>query len=131
MHSAVPDQVSGVRFVTSASENSLSVEWSRPQSDFPILYYEIRFRHLARNQSWQGPVRATTESVTLRSSLGISASYGVEVRAVSAIGMGLYSTEETLKRLFQHTAYTYPHTYPHNIHTHAYTHIMVCVVIPD
>ena len=126
MHSAVPDQVSGVRFAPSPNENSLSVEWSRPQSDLPILYYEIRFRHLAGTQSWQGPVRATTESVILRGSLRLSTSYGVEVRAVSGIGMGLYSTEKTLKRLFQHTAYTYLHTYPHNLHTHAYTHTSWC-----
>ena len=95
IHSTVPDQVSGVRFVPSTSENTLSVEWSRPQSDAPILYYEIRSRRLGH--SWQGPIRATTEMVTIRSSLVPSASYGVQVRAVSAIGVGPYSREETLE----------------------------------
>ena len=126
MHSAVPHRVSGVRFVPSPGVNSLSVQWSRPQSDLLILYYEIRYRSDTGNRSWQGPVTATTETVTLRTRLIPSASYGVQVRAVSTSGEGPYSTEETLKRLFQHTA----HTYPHNILKHAYTH-MVCVVFPD
>ena len=113
MHSAVPDQVSGVRFVHSASENSLSVEWSRPQSDVPILYYEIRFRRRTGSHSWQGPVNATTESVTLRIIVVPSASYGVHIRAVSSIGEGPYSLEETVKCLFQHT---------HTHHTHTILH---------
>ena len=127
MHSAVPHRVRGVRFVPSTNGNSLSVEWSRPQSDVPILYYEIRYRSDTGSHSWQGPVTATAETVTLRTRLVPSASYGVQVRAVSTIGEGPYSTEETLKRLFQRTA----HTCPHNILPHACTHIMVCVVFPD
>ena len=97
MHSAAPDPVSEVRFVPSPDENSLSVKWSRPQSDVPILYYEIRFRSHTANHSWQGPVNATTESVTLRSRLVPSTTYGVQVRAVSAVGAGPYSSEETVK----------------------------------
>ena len=99
MHFAVPDQVSGVRFVPSANKNSLSVEWSRPQSDVRILRYEIQYRSYTGSRSWQGPVNATTESKTLRISLIPSASYGVQVRAVSAIGIGLYSRERTVKSL--------------------------------
>ena len=98
MYSAVPDQVSGVRFVPSADETSLSVEWNRPQSDVPILYYEIQYRHRTGNHYWQGPFTATTESVTLHSGLVPSASYGVQVRAVSAIGVGPYSSEEIVTR---------------------------------
>ena len=98
MHSAVPDRVSGVRFVPSPDEYSLSVEWSIPQSDVPILHYEIQYRHHAGNHYWQGPVTATTESVTLRDSLVLSTSYGVQVRAVSAIGAGPYSSEEIVTR---------------------------------
>ena len=107
MYSAGPDQVSGVRFILSANENTLSVEWSRPESDAPILYYEIRYRQLGH--SWQGPVRATTEMVTIQSSLVPSASYGVQVRAVSAIGAGPYSSEEIGRGLLQRL--------------HVYTHI--------
>ena len=81
-----------MRFNISTIENILSVEWSRPQSDAPILYYEVRSRRLGH--SWQGPNRATTEMVTIRTSLVPSASYGVQVRAVSAIGAGQYSSEE-------------------------------------
>ena len=124
LHSAVPDQVSGVRFVPSTNENSLSVEWSRPQSDVPILYYEIRFRSHTGSGSWQGPVNATTETVTLRVSLVPSASYGVEVRAVSAIGKGPYSSEETEKCLLQHI-HMCTHVYTH-IHTHTSTHTQTC-----
>ena len=117
IHSVAPNQVTGVRFVLSPDENSLSVEWSRPQSDVPILYYEVRYRsHIVRH-SWQGPVNATTETVTLRIRLGPFASYGVQVRAVSAIGAGPYSSEETIKRSFQHVQYTYTHT---RTHTHTY-----------
>ena len=98
MHSAVPGQVSGVTFVPSPDVNSLSVEWTRPQSDVHILRYEIQYR--TGNRSWQGPANATTESVTLRISVVPSALYSVQVRAVSAIGAGPYSSEETVKRLF-------------------------------
>ena len=117
IHSVAPDQVSGVRFVPSPGGNSLSVEWSRPQSDVPILYYEMQYRRHTGSRTWLGPVNVTTESVTLRSSLVPSASYGVQVRAVSAIGAGPYSSEETIKRSFQHVQYTYTHTHTH---THTY-----------
>ena len=100
MYSAEPDRVSKVRFLPSANENSLSVEWSKPQSDTLIQYYEIRSHQLG--QSWQGPVRAKTEMVTIRMSLVPSASYGAQVRAVSAIGAGLYSREVILAGLCQH-----------------------------
>ena len=135
LHSAAPDQVSGVRFVPSTNENSLSVEWSRPRSDVPILYYEVRYRSHTGSRSWQGPVRATAESVTLRIIMVPSASYGVQVRAVSAIGKGPYSREETVKRLLQHIhmcthMYTHIHTHKHiytdtqhaHVHTHTHTH---------
>ena len=117
MHSAVPDRVPGVRFVPSANENTLSVEWSRPQSDAPILYYEIRSRQ--RGYSWRRPFRATTEMVTIRSSLVPSASYGVQVRAVSAIGAGPYSREEILEGLCQHLHMC---TCISDAHKHTYTH---------
>ena len=78
-------------------ESTLSVEWNRPQSDAPILYYEIRYRLYIGRRPWQGPIRATTEIVTIRTSLVPSASYGVQVRAVSAIGVGPYSREETVE----------------------------------
>ena len=122
MHSAVPDRVSGVRFVRSANEIFLSVEWSRPQSDVPILYYEVQYRSHTGSQSWQGPVRATAETVTLRSNLVPSATYGVQVRAVSAIGEGRYSSEETVKCLFHHThAHAHTHTHTHcSTPTHAH-----------
>ena len=115
INSIVPDQVSGVRFVPSANENTLSVEWSTPQSDAPILYYEIRSRRLGL--SWQGPVRATTEMVTIRTNLVPLASYGVQVRAVSAIGVGPYSREEILAGLCQHL-----HVYMHFISTQTHNH---------
>ena len=117
MHSAVPDKVRGVRFGPPPNNKSLSVEWSRPQSDARILYYEIRYRSHTGSRSWQGPVTVTTEMVTIRSSLISSASYGVQVRAVSAIGAGPYSSEETVKGWFQHT-----HTHAHK-HTH--THLLL------
>ena len=122
MHSAVPDKVRGVRFGPSPDNKSLSVEWSRPQSDARILYYEIQYRRQAGSHSWQGPVTATTEMVILQSRLIPSATYGVQVRAVSAIGKGPYSSEETVKSLFQHThAHKHTHTYTHT-HTHMHTH---------
>ena len=120
MHSAVPDRVSGVRFVPSPDEYFLSVEWSRPQSGAPILYYEMQYRGHTGGRSWQGPVNVTTESVTLQVRLVISASYGVRVRAVSAIGEGPYSSEDTVKSLFQHT-YIHMHTCTHT-HTHTHRH---------
>ena len=109
INSIVPDQVSGVRFVPSVIENTLSVEWSRPQSDAPILHYETRARRLGL--TWQGPVTSTTEMVTIRSSLVPSASYGVQVRAVSAIGAGQYSREVILGALLLYFCYTCTHAH--------------------
>ena len=92
---SIPGQVSGVRFVTSTMKNTLSVEWSRPQSDTSILYYEFRYRR--RGHAWQGPIRATTETATLHGSW--IHSLGVQVKAVSAIGAGPYNREEILTGL--------------------------------
>ena len=124
MHFAVPDQVSGVRFVPLANENSLSVEWSRPQSGAPILYYEFQYRRHTDSHSWLGPVNVTTERVTLWTSLTLSASYVVQVRAVSAIGVGPYSSEETLKRLFQHSTHIRTQHTCTCIHTHHGVHVV-------
>ena len=96
MLSAEPDRVSGVTFLPSPDENSLSVEWNRPYSDAPILHYEVQYRQRSGSRSWQGPVTATTEAVTLRS-LVPSVSYGVRVRAVSTIREGRYSSEKILR----------------------------------
>ena len=95
--SAVPAPVSGVRYLPSPDENTLSVEWNRPHSDAPILHYEIRYRYHTGSSSWQGPVNAIPETVTVWIILVTSTSYGVQVRAVSAIGKGPYSSEETIK----------------------------------
>ena len=121
LHSAVPAQVSGVRFVPS-DKGYLSLEWSKPQSDVSNLYYEIRFRHYSDPSSWQGPINATKESVTLQIRLKSSAPYGVQVRAVSEIGAGPYSSEETVKCLFPHT-HMHVHTRTHVTRTHTrHTH---------
>ena len=86
-------------FLLSPDENTLSVEWNRPQSDAPILHYEIRYHQQTGDPSWQGPVTATTEAVTLHS-LVPSALYVVQVRAVSRIGAGQYSIEVSLRGYF-------------------------------
>ena len=106
-----------MRFVSSTMEYTLSVEWSTPQSDAPILYYEIQSRR--HGHPWQGPIRATTEMATIRSSNVPSNSYGVQVRAVSAIGAGPYSSEVVLEGLFQ---CTYPCVHAFYVHTNAHTH---------
>ena len=128
--SAVPAKVSGVTFLLSPDENTLSVEWDRPHSDAPILHYEIRYRQQTGGPSWQGPVTATTDTVTLHS-LVPSASYGVQVRAVSRIGAGQYSIEVLLRGYFI-CAYTSTHTHTKKkkkkkkkhtrTHTHTCTH---------
>ena len=89
--------MSGVRFLPSPDESTLSVEWNRPHSDAPILYYEIRYRYHTGSSSWQGPLNAIPETVTVQIILVTSTSYGVHGRAVSAIGKRPYSSEETMK----------------------------------
>ena len=89
--------MSGERFLPSPDEITLSVEWNRPQSDALILHYEIRYWYHTGSFSWQGPVNAIPETVTVHIILVTSTSYGVQVRAVSAIGKGLYSSEKTIK----------------------------------
>ena len=89
--------MSGVRFFPSPDENTLSVEWDRPHSDAPILHYEIRNLYHTGSFSLQRPLNAIPETVTVQIILVTSTSYGVQVRAVSAIGKGPYSSEETMK----------------------------------
>ena len=122
---AGPNQVSGVRFLPS-DENTLSVEWNRPRSDAPIVHYEMRYRQQTGDPSWQGPVTATTEAVTLRS-LVPSTLYVVQVRAVSRIGAGQYSSEVILGTVCIDTVI---HIQAH-VHTERHTaqmHSPICVV---
>ena len=103
--------MSEVTFLPS-DENTLSVEWNRPHSDAPILHYEIRYRQQTGDPSWQGPVTATTKTVTLHSLVHL-ASYGVQVRAVSRIGAGRYSSEVSLRGYLRKQTHT--HTHAHTI----------------
>ena len=89
--------MSGVRFLPSPDENTLSVEWNRPHSDAPILHYEIRYRYHTGSFSLQGPLNAIPETVTVQIILVTLTSYGVQVRTVSAFGKGPYCSEETMK----------------------------------
>ena len=73
------------------------MSWSRPQSDATITRYEVQYR-VSNAGSW-ATVRVTganTLTATL-TTLVPGIRYDIQVRAVSAVGNGAYSSVQTKK----------------------------------
>ena len=94
-----PSRVSGV-FVTRTVENgtsALRVNWTTPQSDLTISQYEVYYKRNGTT-SWNratplfGSPPATS---TILTGLDAGTEYNIRVRAVSAVGAGNWSVEQT------------------------------------
>ena len=78
---------------------ALRVTWTPPQSDMAISHYQVEYRR-SGTASWSS---ATPSSVvppatsTILSGLDAGTDYSVRVRAVSEIGAGQWSAEQTEK----------------------------------
>ena len=95
----VPSRISGVS-VTKIVESGISalrVTWTTPQSDVNISRYEVQYRR-SGTTSWGSEVRISGSppaTFTIVTGLDVSTEYNVRVRAVSAVGAGEWSVEQT------------------------------------
>ena len=88
--SALPDQVTGVTFV-SRTPTSMSVAWTEPLADgLPILSYKVEWT--TGTAAWQPAVVVGATSYTM-SALTSASTYRIRVSATSAAGTGLPSAE--------------------------------------
>ena len=96
---AAPSRVSGVTLTKTVESQApaLRVAWTPPQSDLTISQYQVEYRR-SGTTSWNN---ATTISgsppvtSTLLTGLDAGTEYTVRVRAVSAVGHGNWSLEQT------------------------------------
>ena len=90
----VPAQVTGLSVTQTAVSGrpALRVSWSRPQSDATITRYEVQYR-VSISGSW-ATVRVTGANTltTTLTTLTAGRRYDVQVRAVSSVGNGAYSS---------------------------------------
>ena len=76
---------------------ALSVNWTTPQSDVNISQYQVQYRR-SGTTSWSsanplsGSPPATSISLT---GLDAGTEYNIRVRAVSELGAGMWSVEQT------------------------------------
>ena len=72
---------------------ALSVSWTAPQSDRTIIRYQVRYR-IAYYVTWS--TKDVTSTSTYLERLTAGTSYHVQVRAVSDVGSGAFSSLRTL-----------------------------------
>ena len=103
----VPGNISELSIQSSESQNnriSLTVTWSGPQSDVPITRYEGNYRTLPLG-NWSRTFSNATRQHIYRNLL-TGRNYEVRVRAVSAIGNGMYAKATTSRQLCITMSYT-------------------------
>ena len=79
-------------------EPSLLVNWSTPYSDTPIQKYHIQYKTF-ENDTQEGIIMSTDHPVnfTVLGHLNKYTWYIVQVRAVSAIGLGQFSEQQFIQ----------------------------------
>ena len=96
---SVPSAVSRSTVTQAAvsGKPALTVSWSRPQSDLVIIRYDVQYRVTGTGYSAWKTVRVTGPNPfpTTLSPLVGGTRYDVRVRAVSAVGDGVYSSITT------------------------------------
>ena len=96
IYSLVPSAVHRPTVIQTAVSGrpALRVSWSTPQSDATITGYEVQYRVTGSGNSGWKTVYVTgpnpSRTATLSPLVG-GTMYDVQVRAVSAVGVGLYS----------------------------------------
>ena len=93
----LPSQVNAFLFTAMKEEKSaLWVNWTAPQSELPILQYEVQYRKVrSRASAWVSALRITgspPQTSTYLKGLFTDTSYLVRVRAASAVGYGNWSS---------------------------------------
>ena len=100
---AAPSRVTGVSLTkTEASgTQTLRVTWTTPQSDLTISQYQVQYRR-SGSMSWHSVTLSGSPPPTSTNLTGLDAStkYSVRVRAVSVIGAGGWSVEQTLRNMY-------------------------------
>ena len=95
---SVPAQVAGVSLVKEVRSGApaLRVTWDSPQSDVDITSYEVQYTRDGTDQRMSAPDITVSPPTTTIHLEGLQAgtSYSVRVRAVSAIGSGVWSDPE-------------------------------------
>ena len=91
----MPQKVSPSILVKAARSGrpALTVRWTAPQSECPIIKYQVQYRRTSTTSWSTREVRIG--SVTLEN-LSPGTNYQVQVRAVSAAGSGPFSDVRTL-----------------------------------
>jgi hypothetical protein len=94
LFSTVPSAVSRPTVTQTVGEPVLTVSWTNPPSELAITRYEVQYRVTGSGNSvWKTvPVTGPNPSPTTLSSLVGGTIYEIRVRAVSAVGVGLYSS---------------------------------------
>ena len=92
----VPSQVTGVAVfkATHTGKPALRVTWAAPQSDLPISHYQVEYRRSGSRWRAASPVSQGSTTSNLLEVLDASTVYEVRIRAVSAIGNGMWSRVE-------------------------------------
>ena len=92
----VPSQISRISLTkpTGYETPALRVNWTSPQSDVTILQYWVQYRK-SEDTHWQ--IRTILPPATSANITGLDADtdYNVRVRAVSDVGAGNWSEEQT------------------------------------
>ena len=83
-----------------SSAPALRVSWGSPQSDVAITHYEVQYRSGSRWMSAADVTGSPPPTITNLEGLQADTLYRVQVRAVSVVGVGDWSTtamEKTYK----------------------------------
>ena len=94
-----PSRVSGVSLNKTMTSGvpSLMVTWNTPQSDRTISQYQVQYRR-SRTTSWSSATPLSVSPPTTDTNLtglDVGTEYTVRVRAVSELGAGMWSEEQT------------------------------------
>ena len=100
-----PSRVSGVS-LTKALESgaALMVSWTTPQSDVAISEYQVQYKR-SGTTFWSSatPLSGSPPvTSTILIGLNVGTEFNVRVKAVSAVGAGMWSVEQT-ERTFDST----------------------------
>ena len=74
------------------NQPSLNVDWTVPQSDRTIQYYQVDYRvMISGSTTWSTMSPNPTSTLTTLENLQLGTTYEVRVRAVSDVGNGTWS----------------------------------------
>ena len=94
----VPSQVTGivVSKVVSSGKPALRINWTTPESDVAISQYQVEYKKTGIT-FWRAvsPILLGSTTSTVLEALDVGTAYQVRIRAVSAIGNGLWSRVES------------------------------------